>query len=300
MLMKILIILLFSFISVGFYSLIEQKILGYMNNRIGPNKILFIGLIQFISDFIKLVFKDNIYLLLFNYLSYYFFIYMFFVISLMYWIMLPFFLNLFNLKFMILFMIMLMINKIILFIIIIWSLNSVYSIISLIRLIIQNLSFEILFMLIMFMYIFMYKNFNLIYYNNYNLSSFIFFSYLVFYVWMLVMLVELNRIPFDFLESESELISGVNLEFSSINFLLLFLIEYLDMIFFMIISLIVFMNLNIMKMYSYIILMLFMLLLLLFRGFFVRYRIDKLLYLLWKFFFPMLMNLFVFLIYLKF
>ena len=68
-----MIILLFNIIVVGFYTLIEQKILGYINNRLGPNKIFFLGLIQFIRDFLKLIFKDNIYLLYFNFLSYYLF-----------------------------------------------------------------------------------------------------------------------------------------------------------------------------------------------------------------------------------
>jgi len=49
-----------------------------MNNRLGPNKIFIIGLIQFLSDFIKLIFKDNIYLILFNYLMFYFFLIIFF------------------------------------------------------------------------------------------------------------------------------------------------------------------------------------------------------------------------------
>ena len=77
-----MIILLFNIIVVGFYTLIEQKILGYINNRLGPNKIFFLGLIQFIRDFLKLIFKDNIYLLYFNFLSYYLFIYIFFSLSL--------------------------------------------------------------------------------------------------------------------------------------------------------------------------------------------------------------------------
>jgi NADH:ubiquinone oxidoreductase subunit H len=81
-LIKILIILLFNIISVGFYTLLEQKILGYMNNRIGPNKILILGFIQFLRDFIKLLFKDNIFLIIFNYLNFYFFIFIFFSLSL--------------------------------------------------------------------------------------------------------------------------------------------------------------------------------------------------------------------------
>jgi NADH:ubiquinone oxidoreductase subunit H len=45
-------------------------------------------------------------------------------------------------------------------------------------------------------------------------------------IWLITILVECNRAPFDFREGESELISGFNIEYSSVNFTLLFLREY--------------------------------------------------------------------------
>lgn len=47
----------------------------------------------------------------------------------------------------------------------------------------------------------------------------------------LVVLAERNRSPFDFAEGESELVSGYNVEFSGPGFVLLFLSEYLSILF---------------------------------------------------------------------
>lgn len=49
---------------------------------------------------------------------------------------------------------------------------------------------------------------------------------------MLRLLIEILRLPFDFYERESELISGFNLELRSLKFIFLFIIEYLDIIYF--------------------------------------------------------------------
>jgi NADH:ubiquinone oxidoreductase subunit H len=82
-------------------------------------------------------------------------------------------------------------------------------------------------------------------------------------------LIETLRLPFDFFERESELISGFNLELSSLNFILLFIIEYLEIIFFLNLTLILFFFLN------YIILNIFFIYFFLwFRSFFIRFRID--------------------------
>jgi len=48
----------------------------------------------------------------------------------------------------------------------------------------------------------------------------------IFLCWLVTMLAETNRTPFDFAEGESELVSGFNIEYGRGGFALLFLAEY--------------------------------------------------------------------------
>ena len=51
-------ILVFSLVGVAFITLIERKILGYIQIRLGPNKVGTAGILQPISDAIKLYSKE--------------------------------------------------------------------------------------------------------------------------------------------------------------------------------------------------------------------------------------------------
>jgi len=55
-----LILLIFVLLNVAFVTLLERKILGYRQNRVGPNKPSLIGIFQPIADAIKLFTKNFI------------------------------------------------------------------------------------------------------------------------------------------------------------------------------------------------------------------------------------------------
>lgn len=103
--------------------------------------------------------------------------------------------------------------------------KSKYSVVGSIRARNQRISFEIAFSIYIFCIIF--------FINKFCFESYFNFS-LVFLIipFLLILLAELNRAPFDFAEGERELVRGFNVEYSRVAFVLLFLREYGVLIFF--------------------------------------------------------------------
>lgn len=105
----------------------------------------------------------------------------------------------------------------------------------------QILSYEIglIFLIIFIILIVLNLNLENIYIYIKNLKIFKLISLIIFFI---LILIETRRIPFDFIERESELISGFNTEFSRRFFSLFFIFEYGIMLFFRILMSLLYFN----------------------------------------------------------
>merc|ERR1712193_1100 len=103
-----------------------------------------------------------------------------------------------------------------------WSSNRKYALMGAIRRVAQSISYEVRITLILL---------NFIFYAFLPKRTALCVFHLSFNLFLLIVLAETNRAPFDFSEGESELVRGFNTEYRSIPFLLLFLGEYMTILF---------------------------------------------------------------------
>jgi NADH:ubiquinone oxidoreductase subunit H len=120
-----------------------------------------------------------------------------------------------------------------------------YSILGSLRSISQIISFEILLFLIFFLLILIIENYTFLNFLNFQIKvKFIIFLYPLYLIFIIRALIDLNRVPFDLIEGESELVSGLNIEYFRRLFVLIFLSEYINIIFIRILLTIIFYGLS--------------------------------------------------------
>nr|YP_009114148.1 NADH dehydrogenase subunit 1 [Euphaea ornata]AHC02143.1 NADH dehydrogenase subunit 1 [Euphaea ornata] len=287
-------------LGVAFLTLLERKVLGYMQIRKGPNKVGYCGIVQPFSDAIKLFNKEQTFPMSSNYLPYYFSPVFSLFISLFCWLVAPFYSGLFMFNFGLLFFLCCTSLGVYTVMIAGWSSNSVYALLGGLRAVAQTISYEVSLALILMSFIFLSEGYSLINFSFFqNYLWFAFLSFPLMIIWFASCLAETNRTPFDFAEGESELVSGFNVEYSSGGFALIFMSEYASILFMSMLFVIIFMGGNIYSFVFFFNLVLISFAFIWVRGTLPRYRYDKLMYLAWKSFLPVSLNYLVFFMGLK-
>nr|CCI88306.1 NADH dehydrogenase subunit 1 [Thaumetopoea pinivora] len=282
-------------IGVAYLTLLERKVLGYIQIRKGPNKVGLIGILQPFSDAIKLFSKEQTYPNFSNYLSYYFSPVVGFFLSLMIWVLIPYYLNLISFELGVLFFLCCTSMGVYTVMIAGWASNSIYALLGGLRAVAQTISYEVSLALILMSGIIMIMSFNLMSLSIYqDMIWFFFIMFPLSLCWMSSSLAETNRTPFDFAEGESELVSGFNVEYSSGGFALIFLAEYSSILFMSLLFSLIYLGGYQLSFFFYFKLLFISFLFIWVRGTLPRYRYDKLMYLAWKGYLPISLNFLLF------
>jgi NADH-quinone oxidoreductase subunit H len=312
-LLKFIILILPVLLAVAYMTLFERKILSAIQIRQGPSFIGFYGLLQPFADALKLLTKETIIPFLSNRFLFIFSPLLTFIISSLLWVVIPFDENLIfaDLNLGILYILTLSSLGVYGLIIAGWSSNSRYAFLGGLRAAAQMISYEVSIGLILMSILVPVGSLNLIDIVLFQ-SECIWFIFLypgLFLMFLVSILAETNRPPFDLPEAEAELVSGYNVEYSAVGFALFFIGEYMNIIFMSSLCVILFLggwdffSLKFIKLYN-LGLLFFSLKVLLILFFFVwvraafpRYRYDQLMYIGWKVFLPLSFSLLFFNLY---
>lgn len=268
---QLIIVVLMVFLRVCFLTLLERKVLGYVQNRKGPTKVLFIGLLQPVIDGGKLILKSIVIEKI-----YYFFI-PFFSIVVIRFLSLSMWFYSYSIVMTNAIFFILIIRTIVVYVLFMlgWRRENVYGVLGGLRSSSQIIAYEIIIFFVIILIVIFHISWNL---WDFNFSVWYLFD--IFIIWLLILLVETNRRPYDFAEGERELVSGYNIEYIGVLFAYIFIAEYGMLVFLSWVTSVMFLT-------SYIF-WLVLLFLIIVRGFIPRRRYDILISNCWKFIFIVL------------
>nr|AFY64468.1 NADH dehydrogenase subunit 1 [Channa argus]AIM58809.1 NADH dehydrogenase subunit 1 [Channa argus kimurai]AVK42788.1 NADH dehydrogenase subunit 1 [Channa argus]QRG29259.1 NADH dehydrogenase subunit 1 [Channa argus]BAN83321.1 NADH dehydrogenase subunit 1 [Channa argus] len=286
-------------LAVAFLTLLERKVLGYMQLRKGPNIVGPYGLLQPVADGVKLFIKEPVrpsssspaLFLVAPVLA--------LTLALSLWIPLPLPHPMADLNLGILFVLALSSLAVYSILGSGWASNSKYALIGALRAVAQTISYEVSLGLILLTIIIFSGGFTLQTFNITQESVWLLLpAWPLAAMWFTSTLAETNRTPFDLTEGESELVSGFNVEYAAGPFALFYLAEYANILLMNTLSVALFLGashipsfpelttVNLMVKAS-----LLSILFLWVRASYPRFRYDQLMHLIWKNFLPLTLAL---------
>nr|YP_003540760.1 NADH dehydrogenase subunit 1 [Hypsiglena sp. DGM-2008]ACD77329.1 NADH dehydrogenase subunit 1 [Hypsiglena sp. DGM-2008]QKY63941.1 NADH dehydrogenase subunit 1 [Hypsiglena sp. 1 DGM-2008] len=280
-------------IAVAFLTLLERKLMGYMQHRKGPNIVGPAGMLQPIADGLKLITKETTKPTMSSPILFTLSPIMALTLALTSWAPIPMPTPLTNMNLALLFIMAMsgMFTYTILWSG--WSSNSKYPLMGAMRAVAQIISYEVTLGLIIISMATISGGYSLFSFMEAQENLwFLLPSWPLAMMWFTSTLAETNRSPFDLTEGESELVSGFNVEFSAGPFALLFLAEYTNILLMNTLSTMMFINPGTMnpQLFTINLMMKTTILTSMFlwiRASYPRFRYDQLMHLLWKQYLPL-------------
>ena len=308
-LLKILAIALPVMGAVAYITLAERKVIGYIQVRIGPNRVGPRGLLQPIADALKLIMKETIIPTNANTLLFLVAPVLAFVPAIAAFAVVPFDegLILADIDAGLLYILAMTSMGVYGVIIAGWASNSKYAILSALRSAAQIVSYEIAMGFALVCVLMAGGSLNITEIVHAQEGSMLHWFWIpllpMFVIYFLAGVAETNRAPFDVAEGESEIVAGFHVEYSSMTFSVFFLAEYSAMILISLLTSLMFLGgwlspfqgIPVLEaMFAWVpgivwLLLktsIFLFLFLWFRATFPRYRYDQIMRLGWKVFIP--------------
>ncbi len=233
---KCLIILLPLILAVAYLTYLERKVIGYIQVRIGPNRVGPFGLFQPFADVFKLLFKEIVLPTKSNKFLYIVAPILAFAPSIVAWSVIPFTQGwaLADLNAGLLFLLAMTSLGVYGVIIAGWASNSKYAFLGALRSAAQVVSYEIAMGFTLVGVIMAAGSMNLSQIVMAQQGGVLHWYWLpllpLFVVYFVSAVAETNRAPFDVAEGESEIVAGFHVEYAGMTFAIFFLAEYANMI----------------------------------------------------------------------
>ena len=298
--LKIVAIVIPLMISVAYLTYFERRVIGFMQGRLGPNRVGYFGLLQPIADALKLMFKEIINPTKSN--NFLFFLAPILTIAPAFaaWAVIPFNAELGLSDINVGLLYVLAMTSIAVYGVIIagWASNSKYAFLGSLRSAAQIVSYEIAMGFTLVGVLMCANSLNLgeiVMGQSGGLSQwYIWPLFPLFIIYFISAVAETNRAPFDVAEGESEIVAGFHVEYSGMAFAVFFLAEYANMILVSMLAALMFLGGwlspfeflpdSIVWLLLKVAFLLFFFLW--FRATFPRYRYDQIMRLGWKIFIP--------------
>ncbi len=233
---KILILVICLLVAVAYLTLAERKVIGFMQGRIGPNRLGIHGVTQPIADVIKLLTKEVITPTASNRYLYFLAPILTIAPALAAWVVVPLDQGwaLANINAGLLFLFSMTSLGVYGILVSGWASNSKYSLFGALRAAAQTVSYEIPMGFALVGVLMAAGSMNLQDIVLRQQGSILHWYWLpllpLFLVYWISALAETNRSPFDVAEGETEIVAGFHVEYSGMSFALFFLAEYANMI----------------------------------------------------------------------